>query len=274
MPIKNSPHRNRVNWGNPLTRGLVLLTQPGVAGGVDVVSNKIPTKTGFGAQAGQYGLASNITSGTSNGLNYGSYFAIPTGSSTYSIVAVAAPTSTSAITHVFAQGDATGSPFPNISLQMNIDANGSASPGKFAINDFDNTSNGAADSTGTPIDGGIHVFGGTRNGTASTSCTVYLDGKNVTGTQLGPKASVQGSTARPVVVSGIFGLSRAANYPVYMVAVWNRVLTAAEHALLADDPYQLFAPIMRPRNLTPSAAVIKLPFSTVIRQAVNRASTY
>lgn len=255
MILRNSlPAVSRVcvDRDNTLCRGLTFLVLPGHNGGAELMRGYIAVRTAYAVAPGRFGSSANFTT-TSGRLHYGPFTPIPLGSSTYTVACLAAPTATALLTATFGQGDASGSPFPNIALEMNSDVNGNNVIGKFSFSDYNGGFNASAESDTTRVDGVPHVYAGTRNGTAASSVRLYLDGADVTSAQQGT-GGTQSATPQ-VTVGNIFGLTRAANYPIWLVAVWARALTTPELYSLGRDPYQLLAPMRRPiiAAVTPSA---------------------
>jgi hypothetical protein len=240
-----------VNWGNPLTRDLSLLVLPGVSGAANQVSNIIPTPSGYSALATENGMASVMSAGTSNGLSYGNVKkVIPDASSTYTLLAFAKPGSGDGRCSLVGQSDASGGSFPQYTLDANIRFDTAAVAGQFALVEYSGGILSSADSTAAAIDGKWHIFAGVRNGAASAN-KMYLDGVDVTNTTSG--GSSTHTATEYVIVGGMFGQSFAAVFPIALAAVWSRSVTASEHAELAANIWQLFAPLPARRYFGPTA---------------------
>lgn len=234
-PLPKVISRDMLRRGNPLLRDLSFLSFPGLDG-VDLVSGRRPiARAGMYGTTGAYGNVAIAKVASGNCLNYGGFFAIPEGSNNYTIAALAMPANTARITHVFSQYDAGSSNNPHIALALNSDLNGASIAGAFACFEYQSGFKVSADSNNTRIDGDWHIFAGERNG--ATQPVVYFDGLNVVSGQGSVSGNISG--ADPTVnVSGNIGLDRAADYPVLMVAVWKRTLSAVEHLTFASYPWR------------------------------------
>lgn len=263
MPISINPPRTLrqadLDQGHPLSQSLAMFVIPG-NGAIDLESGKIPiSQTGYGTVASPYGPAANFTTATSNGLNYGNYFCVPSNSTTYSIVVLAAPTSTARVSAPFVQYDQLGSGNTQIDFMFNATSAGSASAGAFAFLEYSSGNKATADSSAGAIDGKWHLFGVSR-GISSGVSRLFLDGvqSGADGTSL--SGSTQSGT--PVMVCGGKNRDWATDYPVMFVAVWGRALSNTEHFALAANPWRMFYPFWRtaPKYGIAGAAIVGLQY--------------
>jgi hypothetical protein len=238
-----------------INRGLVFLTLPAMRGGFDFISGRTPNKTGVTVTGTDYPQMRSTQVGTSSGegLYYGSGFPIPSGSTTYSIAAYCKPTAVARRSHLFTQGDPVNSPFQQVVLAAN--SNGSATPtaGQFALYQYNSSFVCSVTTANTMVDGDWHTVCATRNGGASP--VMYRDGVNVTaGTVSGLGTVVNGTYVG--ACGGVPGASLGADYPVALVAVWDRALSAEEVAFLSRNPFTaLFAPAYGPLWMVESFGV-------------------
>jgi hypothetical protein len=223
----------QVDWGNPITSGLVAIYSAaasfeGVSGALGAMVNG-----SFGAK--QRGIAFTPESG------FGAV-SFPQRSShdvlgAITCMAVARATSTSADALIACKGTSNGA---------------TNSPYNFGMNSGGNVYlNRAAGgtiiwrSTETPLTSSEPcVIASSQVGTIQTSPTFYHNGA-LLGTTL--QYNGGGSGAAVASTNGLRIGSRVDNaigWPgdIYLFAVWSRVLSAAEHRNLADNPWQLFAP--------------------------------
>ena len=242
-------NKNRVlNGGNPLANGIAFCCLPGTDPTVpDLVSNRVGTHVDNGGSPlflidQRYGQCIQYSAGTGDGYKFGSYFAVPSGSSTYTLGLLAKPPSVATRTLSLFQGDAVAGGNPQLELSMNSDSGASPSAGLFSFYDYNSGFNSQATSTAGAIDGNWHVFVGRRNGTGSTSGTVWVDGVNVTNSQSGGGGTL--STLPYVFICGSNdpGLV-SCGYPIALGVMWNRSLTDDEIYRWSADPFQIIAQV-------------------------------
>ena len=236
-----------INGGNPLSVGLVFLTLPGTGDSpIDLVSNRKPTEVASVSLTFPvdqlYRTCMNLIGAVAgDGLNYGTYFAIPSGSSTYTMAGLAKAPSQAKRETIFWQGDETLANSNQINLTLNGDSSGNPSSGLVSLYDYNAGFNAQATSTASQVDGNWHTFVGRRNGTSSTSATVWRDGVNVTSSQSGGGGTQ--STAFPVYALGAKSTSSGytVDGPVAIVCAWGRALTDDEIYRWCADPFQVIS---------------------------------
>jgi phage protein U len=237
-----------------LTQGLTFLVLPGMRGAVDLVSGRQPNRRGMTVAGVNYPEMTGGQAGTSadQGLYYGSGFPIPSGSNTYSIAAYCKPSSVTRRSHLFTQGDPVNAPFPQVTFAANSNASATATAGQFAMYQYNSSFQAAVTTANTMIDGDWHTFVGTRNGGTPS---LYRDGVNVSSGSSGTAATVVNGTYVGAC-GGVPGASLGADYPVALVAVWDRALSAEEVAFLSRNPFTaLFAPAYGPLWMVESFGV-------------------
>lgn len=266
--------RNMVRRGNPLLRDLVLLVFPGTSSPELVTGRKNRARGGIFGQPDIYGTVSNCKTGSGNGWSAGNRLPIPEGCINYTIACLAKPTSTVRRTQPFSQYIESDSGNPQLALMLNADDTGTATAGKFAYIEYQSGVLASRVSTAAAIDGNWHIFSASRD--AATTGSVYLDGADVSATGNQSSSGVSGASPS-VTVAGQQGADRAANYPLAMVAVWKRTLTAVEHLAFAQNPWwellQPLAPI-RVYSVPAVSAGVLAARSLTVNQAVNRAANF
>lgn len=221
----------QINWGNPVSRGLSLLTMPGSR------FQNIIGSVGFGGDrpsvvVGNGGIGAVAPSGT-----------------TYPTVTL--PTSLGQAYTVFAFGNITtvgtqGSPID--------DDDGSTRGFLFRINatggpDFIPFTSGnipavvsGADFSAAQLAAGVSIAGTVD---AAGNVAVWGNGTKTTGSLGGSPRPP--STTLALLNRKVGGTQIPTTRPVYLCAAWSRVLSDAEIASISANPWQLF----QRRNATP-----------------------
>lgn len=233
------PSAGLVNRSNRFTRGLRFLWTPNAGFGTEAVNAKVPANSGTGTRGiGPRGGNYTASAGSSHGLTFGLAAApVSTASQNYTILCIAAPPAFGTRSWLFGYGDNASLPYAQVSLFANGSTGGN---GSLELNEYDSTSKIIAHSA-SQVNGTLRTFVAVRNGSAAQ---LYVDGVPVT-TSVSGGSSAATVTAGNTTVSGINGGTNASTFPTYLVAVWNRSLTAAEVAAVTANPWQLFAPIPR-----------------------------
>lgn len=211
----------------------------------------------------------------------------------FSIIAIAAPTTSASQMKVFASTGLSSASGTHITFAANMEWNGFVSSGRVAC-----VAGVAPWYTSTQefswVDGNPHVYGVTRlGGVASTSAAyaplLYRDG--VVGPSTGNR--YVSSTSDPdfttydkvrvgnrCVVSPGTTNAYTDSSGVQLVLMWNRVLTASEMAEISAHPWQVFAPFSRRiysfdaggatgTSITPSTGAVNLSAEqAAVRQSV------
>jgi len=240
----------RVDWGNPLTRGLAFCAVYSEPIRRDVVTNERATNFGTnsvktvvtsagigitGDQSSDYAIGWSPLVVTSDGAGTGDF----------TFLSLSAPISESTVFCLI--GQSVAGTAPQGFLFANTANNYSGSAGRITFG----SASGLLQTGTTAVDGRFHVFVGSRTGTTNT---IDVDGiEAATGTLTA--GDIHASTARLTIAGlpGYTGWKGASAHPQVMNAAWNRGLSRAERVAIGHNPWQLFAPLSRP-VFVPSAA--------------------
>ncbi len=238
--------------GHPLVNGLRFLSFPGLDA-VDLVRGLRPrSRPGVYGTSDVYGPNMLVKTGSGNCLVYPTWPLLPANCSTHSMAILAKPASASRSTQPLRISNAAATVL--IAFLFNSDKAGSAQAGTVCYLSYSSSEELTAAKLSI-IDGNWHLFSASR-ASASTG-DIYLDG-------VAQAAGTSGSTStnnvspQDIYVGGVTGADVAANYPIAMVAIWNRALSAVEHLEFALNPWVILrAPartILRRVNSTAAAA--------------------
>lgn len=225
---------------SPLADGLCFLAAPGLETRQNLVNGNYPTwdsNSAFDSDSiGRY-----YKQTAAGQMNYGLPLAIPGGTNEYTIAAYAAPTSSVSVGDMFYCGNSVGPNFEQIELAANSDFNANGSAGKFALVEYSGGFLQCADTSATTYcDGNPHVYAASTQ--RSIIASLYFDGVIQTvGSSSTNAAAVVDTGTNKTCIGGDITNIRNANFPIYMAAAWLRMLSAAEHAEISSNPWQLFA---------------------------------
>lgn len=236
--------RVRVNWNNPITRGLCFLWT--ASENRDLVSSLAPTTDNTSVTAASSPLfgtarARRCVSGQNN-IEWNRELILTSnsvGTGDFSMFAFANPASGS-IGHMFVQkNDAGGSPFAQAGLLSNSASNASSSAGSFAFFTFNSGSGSSGVAISSTVDGNFHLFGGVREG---SNHTAWVDGTSSSSSLTA--VDISDGLRRVAIGSRGNGTTEAMDGDVPWAAAWNRALTPQEVHSIRLRPWQLFAPQM------------------------------
>jgi hypothetical protein len=268
-PFKGHPHGGflRIDWSNPLTRGLAICYLPGIAGPVDLCHNTtaltLTANYSFGANAEGPALVSASAS-TTNGAKA----ALATNH-----LALA---DTNGLASVYWRGMFTAAQSGSnvFGVLNNLTTNNllyidSSATGRFLI---------ASNSAGTSKVAGSNSVGTSStkiqsySGTLSRSGTTYTlkgfsngvqDGSVTTWTTGAPTRTTQS-----VAIGGNPNANLTVGSSTNIALFWNRALSDSEIASLDEDPYQFIVPAMRPSVLSGS-----FPYNDTLAETATAADT-
>ena len=221
----------RINWANPITRGLVHASIPGVFRGKspNLASTNFSTLYGSASPlATSRGVGANISGVASSRVSYQS----PVTSGNMTLFCVAKPTATGSACFlgVFNFGNAVA-----VGNYLSIEAG----PVYGAVST--DSANWQIASGRAPVAGETVAIAGSF--TASGGRTIYING--VAGNT---NATARNPSGLNEINEGCYYGGTGAGYvspltgSVVLSLVFNRVLSAAEHKSLTENPWQVFAP--------------------------------
>ncbi len=221
----------RINWANPITRGLVHASVPGVFRGKspNLASTNFSTLYGSASPlATSQGVGANISGVASSRVSYKS--PLTSGNMTLFCVAKPNATGSACFLGVFNFGNAVA-----VGNYLSIEAG----PVYGAVST--DSANWQIASGRAPVAGETVAIAGSF--TASGGRTIYING--VAGNT---NATARNPSGLNEINEGCYYGGTGAGYvspltgSVVLSLVFNRVLSAAEHKSLAENPWQVFAP--------------------------------
>lgn len=237
-PQQNKQNSNgKIDFTNPFISGLVLAH---ALGEHELISEKIIQKTNFtrGSDVnGEYNSFSNT-----GRVDYGQTRVIPGNASAYTVLAAGIWPSTGR-GHAFSQG-LQSSPYPQTTLAYGFNEFGGNSDGSITFMDFGGGGVVGVSASATVLNGAdnkYHVVCGVRNGNASNT-KVYIDGINRTSLTTGNNNTIDVASQKLALGNDAdyAGTDRAFNSPLYIVLVWDRILSEVEIRTISDNPWQIF----------------------------------
>ena len=259
-PVRSSrqpPVGFGVDWSNPLTRGLVFLYQPAAsAAGLDLVrgrkgsilGSKYPIVGAVQGKTTQWNGAGSIAFASDALLEPTSQMTM----SAYLRVRASMPADTGILTKSYNNSDT-----PAYCLRGNYVG---TLGGHNVAAIFRQTGNTYWISHSSLIlsAGGASLFTGTL---AASSISLYEFGNKVASTA-GP-SSIQYGGGNGLILSGTSDAAATGELTgdIYLAAIWNRALSAAEVARFAANPWQLFAPTPAQRFYVPQATAPTITLS-------------
>lgn len=261
---RQPPVPAQIDWSNPLTRGLVLVLDPGT--GLNLVTNKLFTRTG----TKQVVTRNGIVRGFGSTLGAGASDYIPTTTSTNAAAGGAVSVAFSAFVNGISGNSLTGRIFNNGSgVQDTIYANSSTGVFQYTRN---NTTSNLANCTWSFTAGAPHHHLVTQSGGVGVNAVVYVDGVAVTVTA--GSATTANATASDTwnIGNRPTGDRNLDGWIGYFYVWHDRILTAAEAASLSANPWQIFAPLPR-RIWAPAASGGDVTITASAGDAVANGST-
>jgi len=242
----------RINWANPITRGLVHASVPGVFRGKspNLASTNFSTLYGSASPlTTSRGVGANISGVASSRVSYQS--PVTSGNMTLFCVAKLTTTGAACFLGVFNFGNAVA-----VGNYLSIEAG----PVYGAVST--DSANWQIASGRAPVAGETVAIAGSF--TASGGRTIYING--VAGNT---NATARNPSGLNEINEGCYYGGTGAGYvspltgSVVLSLVFNRVLSAAEHKSLTENPWQVFAPETIPLFWTGITAQFLRPISDV-----------
>lgn len=224
----------RINWANPLTRGLAFLWV--TIGGLQyelvngfygsVTSGDVTTLSPYGA--------ATVFGSSSTGATFSSFPGFTTdngaGTGNFTLFALANPQASSTLYGTLMSGGSTTA----IIFYFNIDNTLANNSGKIALQLGDGTNNSTISTSGNVVDGKYHLYLAVANSGAGTT-SFYIDGTS--------QATVGGVSVGSIKSSIIqIGNSAGGLQTPFNIAIaggYNRGLSQAENTALNDAPLSL-----------------------------------
>lgn len=235
-----------VNWGSPLTRGLLWASSPGN----EQTTSRVQTGT-VSVKPAQPGLTYSIDALNSH-FNFGAAGQSGTGSITVLVFARSTVTGRGDFIARWYDGTAAGGG-SQFTLLSGLTV---SKPQFYVANDAGGLGNSGASSIAITTTK-FHVVVGSYS---TGSCKVYVDGA-LGASGAGGSIALNAACTQSLIVGNNSFLDGDLTGSVAMFAVWNRQLSDAEVALVSSSPWQLFAPLPR-RIWAPGAAAAGLPTLT------------
>lgn len=237
----------RVDWSNPITRGLIGVYTPidpgiSLANAASVVGNITPAASqGMRAWRGAYQASNNYIRVERGPFTY-------TSEVTFEALLRVEAFQTTAFPYISGvigqyQSDAAGSPYYGPVLRFNSTAAiGDAAKPAFIVTQS-GTERRASSSVALSAGRVYHLLG-TYDG---ANITLYVDGVQIANTALTGSFDNHASNfislgSDYVVATGGFSQNRCLNGDIYLARIYNKGKTAAEARALAANAWQLFAP--------------------------------
>jgi len=238
-----------VDWSNPLTRGLIVASSPGLFGGRNAVDGgRLVVQTATASKVTKFGVALDQQAGANS-----AYFPanIPSGTTTYTLITIAGALFLDK-RFAIALGDEVSGGSAQARLVLNGVQSGGTLLGKLAFIEYGGGFHVQVETSAAtyvdPVDPpNPHIYGVVRNG---ADAAIWFDGSKVASNS---SASGSSTFAQRVYVSGS-GYSNTVYLDQSVAAfAWLRALTDKEIVSVMGNPWQLFAPLSRP-VFAPSAA--------------------
>lgn len=238
-----------IDWSNPYTQNLKF-AYCGSMGFIDLVSKQIGVTTGADAtkivNMGTLGPAVAF-SGTRI-TNGGIYFGViqPVKNNLITALAIANPASANRAEVLFSQRVGTGN-VNQFELAVNTSFGLGASAGKFSALTYNNTlTRDSVSSASTFTNSRFNVYAATVSSVSSFPI-LYFNGRSVSVSTSGTLSSSWYSNTQKTHIGNIADWSTDATYAaqceIPLCLVWDRVLSAAEIAVISANPWQLFRPL-------------------------------
>jgi hypothetical protein len=228
----------RIDWSNPITRGLVAAWLPSIGSSVvwEAITSSLDATSGtVGFTGSQHGKGLSLTA-ASNYVNGGTRAANAVTTQEISVMAIIRPA-------VLTRGDLvtrwlTGG---NAGDQFNLLYGLTSGKPAFYVTTGGSTQNSGASSIAMAV-GNTYVVGGAASIAQSVS-SVWVNG--VLGSTGPVPASINVTPSTVYRIGDNANGDGNFNGDFFGAAVWNRYLLASEWAALAVNPHQLFAPSRR-----------------------------
>ncbi len=241
------PTTTKINWNNPIAKGLIWNVLPGTNSNIDYVSGTRGTLLTSGVWNGSNKLGTAFgSSSTTNGGAYWPFTNILTTITTkFSIVVFAKIDTVTAFSHLFCipYSNTWSSPFSAIHWFRNNTANNMVVSWTNGGN-FDGVVSSATD---YPTDGIVHMLGISCNTDSGRSVRFFKDGVlSGTGTTVTGGATDFGNKREVILFNhnsadngeGVIGTMGFA-------ALWNRQISDNEMKSIYTNPYQLYTQPMQ-----------------------------
>lgn len=221
---RQSQQSPRIDWTNPITRGLAAVFDMTGPAPVDLLTRYSGAPANFSRATCSAGIGQKKTTTTSDGTK--SFL----GANPNSAIVISSPLNSAAIKPFFSQRPAAGGAQYSFGANWNTGFSAAAGSLTLATNGNINLTNTAA------ITGSLAMYGYSL--TSSTTGQLYVNGL--------PIATTVSGSGFPAITSPEFnilshtGVLNFNDTTTPLMVLWNRALTDAEHQSLALNPWQLF----------------------------------